>query len=86
MYTVKRVRNPSLPIGLAAGRTLLTKIKIYVIIIIENKERKLKMDNPISWFILLCIAIYAGVWFAKKVFNEIDKRKRENDDWSDWEE
>lgn len=44
------------------------------------------MDSPISWFILLCIAIYAGVWFAKKVFNEIDKRKRENDDWSDWEE
>lgn len=42
------------------------------------------VDNPISWFILLCLAIIAGVWLAKKVFDEIEERKRENDDWSDW--
>lgn len=42
------------------------------------------VDNPISWFILLCFAIVVGVWFAKKVLNEIEERKRENDDWSDW--
>lgn len=42
------------------------------------------VDNPISWLILLCLAIIVGVWFAKKVFDEIEERKRENDDWSDW--
>lgn len=42
------------------------------------------VDNPVSWFILLCLAIAAGVWLAKKILNEIDERKRENDDWSDW--
>lgn len=42
------------------------------------------VDNPVSWFILLCLAIAAGVWFTKKVLNEIEERKRENDDWSDW--
>jgi hypothetical protein len=42
------------------------------------------VDNPISWFVLLCLAIAAGVWLAKKIFEEFEERKRENDDWSDW--
>lgn len=41
-------------------------------------------DDPISWLILLCFAIAAGVWLAKKVLDEIEERKCENDDWSDW--
>ena len=42
------------------------------------------VDNPISWLILLCFAIIAGVCFAKKVLDEIEEKRRENDSWSDW--
>ena len=38
------------------------------------------MDNPISWGILLILAIYAAYWFLKKVDEEIEARKRKNDD------
>lgn len=41
-------------------------------------------DNPISWLILLCFTIAAGVGFAKKVLDEIEERKQESEDWSDW--
>jgi len=86
---VQTFRKPrvyhSLPIGSASGARSLTKEKICGKIFIENRKGEQKMvDNPISWFILLCLAIAAGVWFAKKILNEIDERKRENDDWSDW--
>lgn len=39
------------------------------------------MDNPVSWFVLLCLAIFAGVWFVKQVFEE--KEKRNNYEWDD---
>lgn len=42
------------------------------------------IDNPVSWLVLLFLAVIVGVWFAKKAFDEIEERKSENDNWSDW--
>lgn len=39
------------------------------------------MDSPLSWFILLCLAIIAGVWFAKRALEEMEERK--NHEWDD---
>lgn len=40
-------------------------------------------DNPVSWFILLCVVIYFGVYFVKQALKEIEERERENkdDEW-----
>lgn len=38
------------------------------------------MDNPISWGILVILAILAAYWFFRKVDEEMEARKRENDD------
>lgn len=38
------------------------------------------MDSPISWGILLVLAIYAAYWFLKKIDEEMEARRRENDD------
>lgn len=37
-------------------------------------------DNPISWAILLILAVLLGIWFAQKVINELD-RKEDDDKW-----
>lgn len=37
-------------------------------------------DNPISWAILLVLAVLLGIWFAQKVINELDK-KEDDDKW-----
>lgn len=37
-------------------------------------------DNPISWAILLVLAVLLGIWFAQKVINELD-RKEDDDKW-----
>ena len=37
------------------------------------------MDNPISWGILLVLAIFVAYWFLKKVDEEQETRRREND-------
>lgn len=39
------------------------------------------MDNPASWFILLCAAIFIAAWFARKCNQEIEENRRENDDF-----
>ena len=41
-------------------------------------------DNPVSWLALLFLAVIVGVWLAKKAFDEIEERKGENDNRSDW--
>ena len=38
------------------------------------------MDNPVSWGILVILAIYAAYWFLKKIDEEMEARRRENDD------
>ena len=38
------------------------------------------MDNPISWGILLILAIFAAYRFLKKIDEELEARRRENDD------
>lgn len=42
------------------------------------------MDNPISWGILLIVAICLAVWFAQKGYSELSRNERENDDFF-WE-
>lgn len=37
-------------------------------------------DNPISWAVLLILAVLLGIWFAQKVINELDK-KEDDDKW-----
>ena len=37
-------------------------------------------DNPISWAILLVLAVLLGIWFAQKVINELD-REEDDDKW-----
>lgn len=39
------------------------------------------MDSPVSWFILVCIAIYLGVRFAMRALKEMEERK--NHEWDD---
>lgn len=39
------------------------------------------MDSPLSWFILLCVAIYFGARFARRAFEEMEERK--NHEWDD---
>jgi len=44
------------------------------------------MDNPISWGILLLLAILAAVWFWQKCEAELSQNKREQEKfWEDWE-
>jgi hypothetical protein len=38
------------------------------------------MDNPISWGILVILAILAAYWFLRKIDEEHEARRRENDD------
>ena len=38
------------------------------------------MDSPISWGILLILVIFAMYRFLKKIDEEMEARKRENDD------
>lgn len=38
------------------------------------------MDSPISWGILLVLAIFAAYWFLKKIDEEQEARRRENND------
>lgn len=37
-------------------------------------------DNPISWAILLILAVLFGIWLAQKVINELD-REEDDDKW-----
>lgn len=41
-------------------------------------------DNPISWGILLILAILAAIWFWKKCEGEIAQNQRKNDEFF-WE-
>lgn len=38
------------------------------------------MDSPISWGILLVLTIFAAYRFLKKIDEEQEARRRENDD------
>jgi hypothetical protein len=38
------------------------------------------MDSPVSWGILVILAILAAYWFLRKIDEEQEARKRENDD------
>lgn len=38
------------------------------------------MDNPVSWGVLVILAILAAYWFLRKVDEEMEARKHENDD------
>ena len=42
-------------------------------------------DNPVTWGILVVIAIILGIWFAKKCMDELDKPDFDNrrDPWDD---
>ena len=42
------------------------------------------MDNPISWGVLVIVAICAAIWFWKKCEEEISRNQRENDNFF-WE-
>jgi len=42
------------------------------------------MDNPISWGILVILAIVFAFWFASKCEDEISRNQRENDNYF-WE-
>ena len=42
------------------------------------------MDNPISWGVLLILAICLALWFAWKCEQELSQNKKENDDFF-WE-
>lgn len=50
---------------------------------IQKEKGDRNMDNPLSWFILLCIVIYFGVHFAKRAFEEMEERKnhKRDDEW-----
>lgn len=37
------------------------------------------MDNPISWAILLILAIAAAFWFWQKCEKELQQNQKEND-------
>lgn len=43
-----------------------------------------QMDNPVSWFVLLCFAIFAAVWLVKQAITEEEAKKYENNNWFDW--
>ena len=38
------------------------------------------MDNPISWGILVILAILAAYWFLRKIDEEQEARRHENND------
>ena len=38
-------------------------------------------DNPISWAILLVLAVLFGIWLAQKVINELDREEDDDDKW-----
>lgn len=40
------------------------------------------MDNPVSWFVLLCLVIIAMIRFAKKALDELEAKKHDYDDWT----
>lgn len=42
------------------------------------------MDNPVSWFILLCLVIIVGIWFTKKALDELEAKKHESGNWATW--
>ena len=42
------------------------------------------MDNPISWGILVILAIILLIWFIKKCEDEISRNQRENENYF-WE-
>lgn len=39
------------------------------------------MDSPLSWFVLLCLAICFGMRLARRAFDEMEERK--NHEWDD---
>lgn len=42
-------------------------------------------DNPVSWGVLLVLAIACGIWFAWKCMKELEKPEFDNrkDPWDD---
>lgn len=42
-------------------------------------------DNPVSWGVLLVLAVVLGVWFAYRCMKELDKPDLDNriDPWDD---
>ena len=42
------------------------------------------MDNPISWGIMVILAICFAIWFAWKCEQELSQNQRDNDDFF-WE-
>jgi hypothetical protein len=39
------------------------------------------MDSPVSWGILLILAILAAYWFLKKIEEEQNQREKEDEDF-----
>lgn len=39
------------------------------------------MDSPLAWFILLVAVIFFACIFASAALNELEKHRRENDDF-----
>ena len=42
------------------------------------------MDNPVSWFILLCLVIIVGIWFTKKALDELEAKKHDCGNGTAW--
>lgn len=39
------------------------------------------MDNPVSWLVLLCLAVILALYLAHRAFEEMDERN--NYEWDD---
>ena len=39
------------------------------------------MDSVVSWFTAVALSLVGSVWFLYKVDEELDRNKRENDDF-----
>ena len=39
------------------------------------------MDSVVSWFMAVVLSLVGSVWFLYKVDEELDRNKRENDDF-----
>jgi hypothetical protein len=51
-----------------------------MVLCIQKRKGGIKMDSPISWGILVILAILAAYWFLKKIDEEQETRKHESDD------
>ena len=49
--------------------------------IYKNFEGGSSMDSPLAWFILLIAVIFLACIFASAALNELEKHRRENDDF-----